>query len=49
MFFKEADAGLNIPGVNAMADDALAPCVAMASAAMTLTMNDQLVLVFHEE
>ena len=35
--------------VNAMADDALATCVARTSAAMVLTMKDSRVFVFFEE
>ena len=35
--------------VNTMAADALAPCVARASAATVLTLYDKLVLAFHEE
>ena len=34
--------------VNNMATDALAPGVAMTSAAMVMTMHDKEVLVFHE-
>ena len=35
--------------VDTMAADALAPCVARASASMVLTMQDKQLLVFHKE
>ena len=35
--------------VNAMATDALAPCVASASAAMVLTMQDKRLCVLYQE